>query len=86
MLRSFWYAAAVAELQPAARKRAVAAAKAAFLGGWRGAVRGTGLLPATEADIRTMLDVLELEKSFYELRYELQMRPDWAHIPAEALA
>jgi predicted trehalose synthase len=33
-----------------------------------------------------MLDVLELEKTLYELRYELQMRPDWAHIPAEALA
>jgi predicted trehalose synthase len=33
-----------------------------------------------------MLDVLELEKTLYELRYELQMRPDWAPIPAEALA
>jgi predicted trehalose synthase len=33
-----------------------------------------------------MLDVLELEKTLYELRYELQMRPDWASIPAEALA
>ncbi len=33
-----------------------------------------------------MLDVLELEKTLYELRYELQMRPDWAQIPAEALA
>ena len=85
MLRSFSYAASVAELQPAARKRAVAAAKKAFLGGWRGAVRGTGLLPATEGDARTMLDVLELEKTLYELRYELQMRPDWAAIPAEAL-
>jgi len=86
MLRSFWYAATVAELQPAARKRAVAAMKAAFLGGWRAAVRGTRLLPASEADVRALLEVLELEKTLYELRYELQLRPDWAHIPAEALA
>jgi maltokinase len=86
MLRSFSYAAAVAGLPPADRKRAVGATKAAFLRGWRAAVQGTGLLPASEADARAMLDVLELEKTLYELRYELQMRPDWAHIPAEALA
>jgi trehalose synthase-fused probable maltokinase len=86
MLRSFSYAAAVAELAPAARRRAVEAMRLAFFNGWRSAVDGTGLLPTTPADTRTMLDVLELEKTLYELRYELQMRPDWAHIPAEALA
>ena len=85
MLRSFAYAAAV-ELPPERRGRAVASARTAFLQGWRSAVEGTGLLPASEADTRVMLDVLELEKTLYELRYELQMRPDWAHIPAEALA
>ena len=85
MLRSFAYAAAV-ELPPERRRRAVASARTAFLQGWRSAVEGTGLLPASEADTRVMLDVLELEKTLYELRYELQMRPDWAHIPAEALA
>ena len=86
MLRSFSYASSVAGLGPAARRRAVSATKGAFLRGWRDAIRGTGLLPASEADARTVLDVLELEKTLYELRYELQMRPDWAHIPAEALA
>ena len=86
MLRSFCYAGAVAGLPPPARKRAEAAARKAFLDGWRGAVQGTGLLPRSEEDARVMLDVLELEKTLYELRYELQMRPDWAHIPAEALA
>ena len=85
MLRSFSYAASATELPPAERRRTVGAAKAAFLRGWRGAVQGTRLLPASEADARTMLDVLELEKTLYELRYELQLRPDWAHIPAEAL-
>ncbi|MGZ6079194.1 MAG: phosphotransferase [Myxococcaceae bacterium] len=86
MLRSFSYAAAVAAVPPAARRRSVGAAKTAFLQGWRAAVEGTGLLPASIEDTRVMLDVLELEKTLYELRYELQMRPDWAHIPAEGLA
>jgi trehalose synthase-fused probable maltokinase len=86
MLRSFSYAAAVAAVPPAVRKRSVGAAKTAFLQGWRAAVEGTGLLPASIEDTRVMLDVLELEKTLYELRYELQMRPDWAHIPAEGLA
>jgi len=86
MLRSFAYAAAVAGLAPAVRRRAVEAMRTAFFQGWRGAVEGTDLLPTTRADTKTMLDVLELEKTLYELRYELQMRPDWAHIPAEALA
>jgi trehalose synthase-fused probable maltokinase len=86
MLRSFSYAASVAGLATAARRRAVSLSKAAFLRGWKDAIRGTGLLPASDADVRTILDVLELEKTLYELRYELQMRPDWAGIPAEALA
>ena len=86
MLRSFSYAGAVVALPPPARKRAETAARKAFLDGWRSAVQDTGLLPGSEEDARVMLDVLELEKTLYELRYELQMRPDWAHIPAEALA
>jgi trehalose synthase-fused probable maltokinase len=86
MLRSFSYATSVVGLAPAVRRRALTATKGAFLRGWKAAIRGTGLLPTSEADARTMLDVLELEKTLYELRYELQMRPDWAQIPAEALA
>jgi predicted trehalose synthase len=59
--------------------------RGAFLRGWQKAVEGTGLVPASEADTRAVLEVLKLEKKVYELRYELLMRPDWAHIPAEAL-
>ena len=86
MLRSFSYATSANGMAPAHRKRAVGVSKAAFLRGWKAAVQGTGLLPESDSDARTMLDVLELEKTLYELRYELQMRPDWAHIPVEALA
>jgi len=85
MLRSFAYAAAAVALPREMQRRAVAAARRAFLDGWRAALDGTELLPTSEADLRVMLDVLELEKTLYELRYELQMRPDWAHIPAGAL-
>ena len=32
-----------------------------------------------------MLDAFELEKMLYEVRYELQNRPDWVRIPVQAL-
>ena len=85
MLRSFAYAAAVAGVEPGERRASVEAMRTPFLRGWQRAVEGTGLAPASEADRNAILDVLELEKTVYELRYELLMRPDWAHIPAEAL-
>jgi predicted trehalose synthase len=85
MLRSFAYAAAVAGVPPEERRASVDAMRGAFLRGWQRVVEGTGLAPTSEADRDTMLGVLELEKTVYELRYELLMRPDWAHIPAEAL-
>ncbi len=84
MLRSFSYAAAASGLTGEARSDARGRSRAAFLKGYRSAVPAE-LLPASEEDVRLMLDILELEKTFYELRYELQFRPDWAHIPVEAL-
>ena len=33
-----------------------------------------------------LLKPLLLEKAVYELGYELNNRPDWAHIPAAAIA
>ena len=85
MLRSFAYAVSAAEVPADQRRTSVEAMRRAFLGGWQRVVAGTGLVPESEADTRTLLEVLELEKTLYELRYELLMRPDWAHIPAEAL-
>ena len=32
-----------------------------------------------------MLAIFELEKAVYELRYELNNRPDWAAIPAAGI-
>jgi len=36
-------------------------------------------------DVRGLLDLAELEKALYELRYEANNRPDWIHIPLQGL-
>ena len=83
MLRSFAYVASAAEIL---RGRAAPEE----LGGARprGVPRGLpvatvepALLPPGEAAIAKLLSVFELEKAVYELRYELDNRPDWVGIP-----
>jgi maltokinase len=44
------------------------------------------LLPAGETAIISMLSIFELEKAIYELRYELDNRPDWLPIPVAGIA
>ncbi len=44
------------------------------------------LLPAGEAAIANLLSVYELEKAIYELRYELDNRPDWISIPVAGIS
>ena len=43
------------------------------------------LLPPGEAAIERLLAVFELEKAVYELRYELDNRPDWVGIPVAGI-
>jgi maltokinase len=43
------------------------------------------LLPAGEAAIANLLSIFELEKAIYELRYELDNRPDWVAIPVAGI-
>jgi maltose alpha-D-glucosyltransferase/alpha-amylase len=98
ILRSFDYAARTTMLrctqaQPEQREAIAAAvrgwreaAAAAFLRGYR---RATAEVPSVPADPGVMEDFLilfVLEKMLYELRYELDNRPDWAAIPLAALA
>ena len=45
----------------------------------------TQLLPPGEDATRKILAIFELEKAVYELRYELNNRPDWAAIPAAGI-
>jgi maltose alpha-D-glucosyltransferase/alpha-amylase len=44
------------------------------------------LLPADPADAELVLRSWVLEKALYEVRYELNSRPDWAEIPLRAVA
>jgi trehalose synthase-fused probable maltokinase len=86
MLRSFDYAEATVQLEGQSAGERVAPARQAFLEGYRAATRGAAFLPQDDATFYVMLDALELEKMLYEVRYELQNRPDWVRIPVQALS
>ena len=87
MLRSFAYAASAAELLEGATVDAAWEdhAREAFLEGYVEAV-DPALLPAGQAAIEKQLGIFELEKAVYELRYELNNRPDWVRIPVAGIA
>jgi trehalose synthase-fused probable maltokinase len=87
MLRSFAYAASASDLQRGrpAPEGWEERAREAFLAGYLEAVDPV-LLPPGEAPTRTLLSIFELEKAVYELRYELNNRPDWVGIPVAGIA
>jgi predicted trehalose synthase len=86
MLRSFSYAAAGSEIlrghpaPPDWEDRA----RSVFLQGYRAHVEPT-LLPPGQQAFAQLLAVFELEKAVYELRYELNNRPDWVAIPVAGI-
>jgi len=86
MLRSFSYVTAGAKLL-----RGVGApegweerARERFLERYYGAVDGS-LLPPGQQATEQLLAVFETEKAVYELRYELNNRPDWVGIPVAGI-
>jgi trehalose synthase-fused probable maltokinase len=87
MLRSFAYAASASDLQHGrpAPEGWEERAREAFLAGYLETV-DPALLPPGEAPTRTLLSIFELEKAVYELRYELNNRPDWVSIPVAGIA
>jgi len=86
MLRSFAYAATAAELTRGAdvAEDWEERARWRFLESYLATVDPT-LLPAGDAAIERLLQVFELEKAVYELRYELDNRPDWVVIPVAGI-
>jgi maltokinase len=86
MLRSFAYAASAisilrgAEAPPGWEQRA----REEFLEGYRSTIDPT-LVPQGAA-LDRLLAVFELEKAVYELRYELNNRPDWVAIPVAGIS
>jgi maltose alpha-D-glucosyltransferase/alpha-amylase len=96
MIRSFEYAAAfslrhgprrpedVPALQPWARLWA-RWTSASFLRGYLALAGEAPDLPHEPGGLATMLEFYILDKTVYELRYELNNRPAWVDIPLEAL-
>jgi predicted trehalose synthase len=86
MLRSFSYAASVAEQQHGIEPPEgwVERVRESFLAGYFDTVDPALLPPGREA-IQKLLAIFELEKVIYELRYELDNRPDWVGIPVAGI-
>jgi trehalose synthase-fused probable maltokinase len=87
MLRSFTYAGLASELlhggQPAP-EHWEARARERFLEGYMNEI-DRRLLPVGNQAVAKLLTLFELEKLLYELRYELDNRPDWVVIPVAAI-
>ncbi len=86
MLRSFAYTTSAVELQRGERAPDdfERHARDRFLEGYFAAI-DSALLPSGQAAIANMLAIFELEKAIYELRYELDNRPDWVSIPVAGI-
>lgn len=93
MLRSFNYAAHAALRQATADGTCDPATflphvndwerqtRAAFLEGYVEAVGNSPGYPTDPDQVNVLLELFTLEKACYELRYELDNRPDWVSIP-----
>jgi maltokinase len=86
MMRSFAYAASASEilrgvLPPEDWEER---ARDEFLEAYLDAA-DPSLLPASRSGVEQLLSVFELEKAVYELRYEMNNRPDWVRIPVAGI-
>jgi maltose alpha-D-glucosyltransferase/alpha-amylase len=96
MIRSFHYAALSAlrqggvrpedtkELEPWARFWYVWVS-VAFLQSYLNAVAEARWLPSSSEELNSLLNFFLLEKAVYELRYEMNNRPDWVGVPLQGL-
>ena len=96
MLRSFQYAMSAAQKRCAMQSADDCATWVPLLERWEAETRATftavydevaracGLYKSLE-EVRPLLDLFEIDKALYEIRYELGNRPDWASIPIRSL-
>src|SRR6185436_18766567 len=94
MLRSFSYARGSTAMRerPAPADASLAPAlqaweaqtREAFIRAYAEATAGSGLYESFD-DVRGLLRLAEMEKVLYELRYEVNNRPNWLHIPLQGL-
>ena len=97
MLRSFDYAmhAALLQVGPVATETRAqldrvgrqwqSETRAKFLDGYEEVARTAGLV-SPRGEGRELLELMLLEKGVYELKYELDNRPDWVRIPLGGLS
>ena len=94
MLRSFAYAALARELlrataadrqrQGAGRSLGGTRVRESFLEGYMAEVDHS-ILPAGTQAMEKQLAMFELEKLLYELRYDLENRPEWLVVPVRGI-
>lgn len=96
MLRSFDYAAIVGARTGGQRVEDLALLEpwARFWNLWSGvaflkrylqAASAGNFLPKTKEELKTLLDILVLDKAVYELSYELNNRPEWVDVPLRGI-
>ena len=97
MLRSASYAAYAALLRSIADHAERQEHVRALLAGWealavesamvgyRESVAGLASVPADAQQMHALIELLVIEKALYELRYEMNNRPDWLPIPLAGL-
>jgi trehalose synthase-fused probable maltokinase len=86
MMRSFAYVASASEILRGVMPPEdwESRARESFLDGYMESV-DPSLMPAGRQGVEQLLSVFELEKAVYELRYELNNRPDWVRIPVAGI-
>ena len=96
MLRSFSYASQAAlrsEHAPAERLAELHAwsrfwadsVSAVFLKSYLSTAGSASWVPQSQEDLELQLTTMLLEKALYELRYEMNLRPDWVRIPLRGI-
>jgi maltose alpha-D-glucosyltransferase/alpha-amylase len=97
MLRSFHYAAFAPLLGEDRVQGEDVGRMSVYAEGWSSEVserylskyfetaKGASYLPATQAEIQTVLELHLMEKAIYELGYELNNRPTWVGIPLQGI-
>jgi maltose alpha-D-glucosyltransferase/alpha-amylase len=97
LLRSFDYARATAleratvgrpdlreRLEPALQQW-VQLSSTAFLRGYRDGVKSARCIPADETSLRRLLMLFQVQRALRDVRTELDKRPNWVSVPAQAL-
>ena len=67
------------------QKQWYAVCRSAFLDIYFESLSASGIAPKDSAATESLLDLFVIEKALYELRYEINHRPDWIAIPLAGL-